>query len=74
MKPGPGRPSLGDRDKFSVRPARPVGRVIRENADALGMDYGAYVSMVVAQALNMAEHAPKPPNTVNQQELPLKTA
>ncbi|MGI8418003.1 MAG: hypothetical protein ACR2P2_17730 [Nakamurella sp.] len=74
MKPGPGRPSLGDRDKFSVRPARPVGRAIRENAEALGMDFGAYVSMVVAQALDMPEYAPKPLNPHDQQELPLKTA
>lgn len=74
MKPGPGRPSSGDRDKFSVRPARPVGRVIRKNAEALGMDFGAYVSMVVANALDMPEYAPKPLNPTDQQELPLKTA
>ena len=55
--PGPGRPSKGERDSFFTRPAAAVGKVIRANADALGMPYGEYISACVAQFLDMTEHA-----------------
>jgi hypothetical protein len=51
----------------------PVGAAIRENATALGMDYGAYIAAVVSEALGMPEYAPKP-LMPEQQELPLLSA
>ena len=72
--PGPGRPSKGERDSFFTRPATPVGKVIRANADSLGMPYGEYISACLAQFLGMTEYAPNPPAPLDQQELPLKTA
>ncbi len=74
MKPGPGRPSKGPRDAFFTRTAVPLGAQIRRNAADLEMPYGDYIAMLLAQALNMPEHAPKPPGPSSQQELPLKTA
>jgi len=72
-RPGPGRKSKGDRDNFAVKPMRPVGDVIRANADRLGMTYGEYCAAILSTALGMPEYAP-PTNAVEQQELPLKTA
>jgi hypothetical protein len=72
-RPGPGRKSKGDRDNFAVKPMRPVGDVIRSNADRLGMTYGEYCAAILSTALGMPEYAPQP-MTVEQQELPLKTA
>ena len=73
VRPGPGRKSKGDRDNFAVKPMRPVGDVIRANADRLGMTYGEYCAAVLSNALGMPEYAPQPV-TSDQQELPLKTA
>jgi hypothetical protein len=72
-RPGPGRKSKGDRDNFAVKPMRPVGDVIRANADRLGMTYGEYCAAILSTALGMPEYAPLP-TPVEQQELPLKTA
>lgn len=68
---GPGRPSKGARDVFAVRPMQPVGDVIRANADALDMSYSDYISAILANALNMPEHAPTPPHAQDQLPLPL---
>ena len=73
VRPGPGRKSKGDRDNFAVKPMRPVGDVIRANADRLGMTYGEYCAALLSTALGMPEYAPQPV-TSEQQELPLKTA
>lgn len=72
-RPGPGRKSKGDRDNFAVKPMRPVGDVIRANADRLGMTYGEYCAAILSNALGMPEYAPQP-IAIEQQELPLKTA
>ena len=72
-RPGPGRKSKGDRDNFAVKPMRPVGDLIRANADRLGMTYGEYCAAILSTALGMPEYAPQP-TPVEQQELPLKTA
>jgi len=73
VRPGPGRPSKGPRDQFSVRPAVPVGDVIRANAEALDMTYGEYCTALLCQVLGMPEYAPQSP-TPYQQELPLLSA
>ena len=73
VRPGPGRKSKGDRDNFAVKPMRPVGDVIRANADRLGMTYGEYCAAILSDALGMPEYAPQP-IAPQQQELPLKTA
>jgi hypothetical protein len=73
VRPGPGRPSKGPRDQFSVRPAVPVGDVIRANAEALQMTYGEYCAALLCSALGMPEYAPEAPAPF-QQELPLLTA
>jgi hypothetical protein len=72
VRPGPGRKSKGDRDNFAVKPMRPVGDVIRANADRLGMTYGEYCAALLSTALGMPEYAPRP-ITDEQQELPPKT-
>ena len=72
-QPGPGRKSKGDRDAFYTRPMRPVGERVRANAEALGMDFGEYISAVLAEHVGLPHLAPQPRGT-NQQELPLKTA
>ena len=72
-RPGPGRKSKGDRENFAVKPMRPVGDVIRANADRLGMTYGEYCAAILSTALGMPEYAPQP-LPAEQQELPLKTA
>jgi hypothetical protein len=59
-KPGPGRPSKGDRDQFSVRPAREVGRVLRERARAAGMFPAEYCATILCEAMGMPEYAPTP--------------
>jgi len=69
-KPGPGRPSKGDRDTMVTRPFRPVGDEIRVRAEALDMTISDYVSMVLAEAHGMPEYAPKPQHGTDQ-ELPL---
>jgi len=59
-KPGPGRPSKGARDQFSVRPAVEVGEVLREKARAAGMYPGEYCAAVLCEAMGMPEFAPAP--------------
>lgn len=66
-----GRPSKGDRDAFLVRPPRPIGNVIRQRANALGMSYSDFVSSVVARELGMTEHFPQPSLHSTAQELPI---
>lgn len=74
-KPGPGRKSKGDRDNFAVKPMRPVGDVIRTNADKLGMTYGDYCAAILSTALGMPELAPRPGRPVDEPMLlPLKIA
>lgn len=58
---GIGRPSKGDRDAFLTKPARPLGELIREQADAAGMAYGDYIAAILAKELGMPELAPTPP-------------
>ena len=53
--------SKGDRDAFAIRPMRPVGDRIRENAAALGITYNDYVTGILARALGMPEYAPLEP-------------
>ena len=53
-----GRRSKGDRDAFAIRPMRPVGDRIRENAAALGITYNDYVTGILARAVGMPEYAP----------------
>lgn len=65
-----GRPSKGDRDAFMTKPARPLGDMIRHNAEELGMTYGDYITSILARELGMPEYAPVPPPT-NAQELPI---
>lgn len=71
--PMAGRHGKGPRHAFMVRTALPVADRIQTNAQALGMPYGEYISMLVADVLGMPEHAPRPP-VPEQEELPLKTA
>ena len=59
-RPGPGRKSKGDRDNFAVKPMRPVGDVIRANADQLGMTYGEYCAAISVEAMGMPKYAPTP--------------
>jgi hypothetical protein len=56
-----GRRSKGDRDAFAIRPMRPVGDRIRENAAALGITYNDYVTGILARAVGMPEYAPLEP-------------
>lgn len=56
-----------------TRTALPVAERVQANAEALGMPYGEYISMLVADVLGMPEYAPRPPGN-HQEELPLKTA
>ena len=72
-RPDFGRPSKGERDAFLTKPAVPVGELIRDNAEALGMSFGDYISAIVANHLGMPQYAPQPLH-LDQQELPLKTA
>lgn len=65
-----GRPSKGDRDAFKVRPARPVGDVVRAQADAAGMTYGDYISAILAREVGMPDLAPRAPHA-NDEELPI---
>ena len=53
-----GRRSKGDRDAFAIRPMRPVGDRIRENAAALGITYNDYVTGILARAVGMPEYDP----------------
>ena len=52
------RRSAGERDQFTVRALKPLGDQIRANALAAGMSNNDYLAVIVAQALNMPEHAP----------------
>jgi hypothetical protein len=65
-----GRRSKGDRDAFAIRPMRPVGDRIRQNAAELGITYNDYVTGILARAVGMPEYAP-PPATGSQLDLPL---
>ena len=53
-----GRKSKGDRDAFALRPLRPLGDRIRENAAALGITYNDYVTGILARAVGMPEYDP----------------
>ena len=71
-KPGPGRPSKGARDQFSVRPAVEVGEVLREKARAAGMYPAEYCAAVLCDAMGMPEYAPTPSLVdTDQPSLPL---
>lgn len=71
-KPGPGRPSKGARDQFSVRPAVEVGDVLREKARAAGMFPAEYCAFVLCEAMGMPEYAPTPSLiSADQPSLPL---
>ncbi|MBD8104795.1 hypothetical protein [Plantibacter sp. CFBP 8775] len=63
-----GRPSKGDRDAFTTKPARPLGNAIRERAIASGMTYGDYIASILARELGMPEYAP---GDLTMQELPI---
>lgn len=72
-----GRPIVPNRaDKsISTRLRKPVDKIVRAQADALGMPYGEYVSYLVAQQLGMPDDAPElPENGDAQGVLSLKTA
>lgn len=75
-KPGPGRPSKGARDQFSVRPAVEVGLVLRQRAFEAGMFPAEYAAALLCESLGMSEYAPSPSLIdPDQRELPLdKTA
>lgn len=75
-KPGPGRPSKGARDQFSVRPAVEVGLVLRQRAFEAGMFPAEYAAALLCESLGMSEYAPAPSLIdPDQRELPLdKTA
>lgn len=70
---GIGRPSKGDRDAFLTKPARPLGELIREQADAAGMTYGDYIAVILARELGMPEYAPALPRP-QREELPIPAA
>lgn len=55
-----GRPSKGERDQITAKPAKPLGMVIRANADLLHMSYGDYLVHLAAHQLGMPELAPQP--------------
>lgn len=67
---GYGRPSKGRRDAFMVRPAQPVGDAIRVQAAQQGYSLSSYISKMLAEALEMPQHAPTPdlPPRVNDEE------
>lgn len=61
---GPGKPGRihkGERDQFITRPMRAVGNEIRARSAHLGMTYSDYISMLLAQALDLPQCAPQPP-------------
>lgn len=57
----PGRAHKGDRDQFISRPPRPVGDEVRKRADELGMSYSDFIAKILAEGLNMPQHAPAVP-------------
>ncbi|KAB1636068.1 hypothetical protein [Pseudoclavibacter terrae] len=71
---GMGRPSKGERDAIMAKPAMPLAKVIRANAEASGYTNGDYITKLVAEALGMPEYAPKPDKADHgATQLPLET-
>lgn len=72
-----GRPIVPNRAEKSIstRLRKPVDKIVRAQADKLGMPYGEYVSYLVAQQVDMPDDAPKLPQSAETQGVfPLKTA
>jgi len=72
-----GRPIVPNRAEKSIstRLRKPVDKMVRAQADKLGMPYGEYVSYLVAQQIGMPDEAPKLPESAEMQGVfPLKTA
>ncbi len=72
-----GRPVVPNRAEKSIstRLRKPVDKIVRAQADELGMPYGEYVSYLVAQQLGMPDDAPKLPEASHPQGvLSLKSA
>ena len=69
-RPSRGRPSKGDRDVIITRPARPLGDVVRAQAEASGLSISEYVATVLAEVHHLPQYAPHPPSR-QQEELPL---
>lgn len=72
-----GRPIVPNRAEKSIstRLRKPVDKIVRAQADKLGMPYGEYVSYLVAQQLGMPDDAPTLPDTSDPQGVfSLKTA
>ena len=65
-----GRPTKGDRDAFKVRPARAVGDLVRERAEAAGMTYGDFISAILSREVGLPDLAPQPPHATDE-ELPI---
>lgn len=66
-----GRPSKGPRDAMMIRPHAEVGDAIRELAEAEGYTISGYVSALLAREVGRPELAPKPDQSVQQEELSL---
>lgn len=66
---GGGRPSKGDRDAMMIRPARPLGTLVRDEADRRNMTISDYVATVLAEAHDRQDLAPTPPRSMDK-ELP----
>ena len=64
-----GRPSKGDRVVVVSRPHRVVHDRIRGDAEKLGISMSEYVSLVLANALDLDQYAPALPH--QDEELPL---
>lgn len=56
-----GRIHKGERDQFMTRPMQPVGDEIRARAAHLGMTYSDYIAMILAEAVDLPQYAPRPP-------------
>lgn len=48
-----GRPKLGERDHFSVRPTVEVGRRVREEAKKAGLSQGELISRILADRYSL---------------------
>lgn len=65
-----GRPSKGDRDAMMVRPARPLGDLVRARAEQAGLTISDYVATVLAEVHDLPQYAPQR-SSRQQEELPL---
>lgn len=69
-----GRPSKGDRYAAKTRLPRPVADAVWEIHNQTGAAVSDIIARFVALGLGMPEQAPALPESLNQEELQLKTA